>query len=324
MIFVIVIWRSKILFFLVIILTSNNANCFASNFGAKVGVSFSIGTHVNRIGIMGGMWFVANHVQLNGILHGNFSSKSFGPKQSRFELQMSEGIQYFFGNKNVLTNRICFMNPSSNFSNYGYGFSYTFKHYFDHIGLRQGTAIMHINIHNLILAHENDALLFSYLDKFRTGAFSIRYEFDSKQMQNYFYSNAISAKVQLFTGNSLSKKSVRRTDTKYPAQSGYLDLSEAECGSCSNGILMLEYETALPFNQNSRIQVGMDDERIRNRIQNKWIHDMKFVPQFFGRKANAHIPMITIDGKPYLFESNQLLRKSKPYFQFGMNEPMFW
>jgi hypothetical protein len=68
------------------------------------------------------------------------------------------------------------------------------------------------------------------------------------------------------------------------------------------------------------LQIGIDDEHIRHLLQNKWIHDMSWLPKRWEHFNNPHIPMLQKNGEAYLFKPQQQIRPAQFYFQLGCNE----
>ncbi len=51
---------------------------------------------------------------------------------------------------------------------------------------------------------------------------------------------------------------------------------------------------------------------------------MPMFPKKWNKADNPHYPMLKSDGNPYLFLEGDKLRKTKFYFQTGLNQPIFY
>ncbi|MBP6623644.1 MAG: hypothetical protein KA198_00640 [Chitinophagaceae bacterium] len=294
------------------------------NLGYKIGFSASFGNTVQRIGACTGFYTQYNFIQFHVLMNGYYVRKSFGLARNHLELQSGEGIAFQFGNKHADYSSIALMNHASNYSQRDFNVGYTLKQYINGSNTSQSTALIHLSYRGLSLSTENDAFLFSYFDRFRTAAFNIRYEWLNNNQKYFNTSSAISAKLLLFTGDVLAKQSNRILTSRYPARNGYMDLSKSACGQCSHGIIAIQVESAMLGKQAVSFQAGIDDEHIRHRIQNKWIHDINWLPADKDHYKNPHVPMLQENGEAYLFESGTKVRKARSYIQVGMNEPDFY
>ena len=88
--------------------------------------------------------------------------------------------------------------------------------------------------------------------------------------------------------------------------------------------MLIEAMGSAGYSHQAFVQGGIDDEGIRHLFQNKLMHDMKFIPSKWEHMNNPHIPMLQPDGTAYLFKTGQLVRKPKPFFEIGLNNPLFW
>jgi len=59
-------------------------------------------------------------------------------------------------------------------------------------------------------------------------------------------------------------------------------------------------------------------------LQNKFIHDMRFIPKKWNRSKNCHIPMIDDKGAQYLYKEGQEVRKPKMYLNLFSNANVFY
>jgi len=291
----------------------------------KAGISYQIGSPVHRIGLNLGFVRALEFVQINWTTHLFYAFKNYGPSQKRMEWQFSPGVSLAFGKERSYAQSIELLNSASNFTNRQYAIGYTLKYYYDKIGTTQTSAIVHARVGQVYLAMENDAFVFKAWDRYRTGTFSLAYEFEAESFDhNILRYHRIALNGTLYTGftNHESKRRIKNSD--YPARFGYQDISEAPYGFVSHGILSLVYEGSLLWRQNMHAQIGLDNERIRNALQNKLIHDMPFIPKKLIKVENPHVPMLQENGKPYLFKEGEKIRKGKFVGILGFNAPMFY
>jgi hypothetical protein len=177
-----------------------------------------------------------------------------------------------------------------------------------------------VNIKEFKFATENDLFGFGqgWRDRFRTGGFLLEYRYDRFK----FGINST-----LWTDDySLCKKVL---DTDYPARFGYKEDSKTKFGGLSLGLISAQVKFLLPLNiypfgQNFQANIGVDSEKLRNLIQNKFIHDHAFIPKNWISRNPCHIPMEAKSGGQYLFGEDQSIRKSKFYFNLGANQGVFY
>jgi len=157
----------------------------------------------------------------------------------------------------------------------------------------------------------------NYWDEFRTGAIGLGYI----EKDIYF-----SAKSIFWTGSSHCGEEVkyREGKSKYPARWGYRDITDCPGGKYSHGIFSLGIITDAGFGQNVGGHIGIDTEQYRNAVQNKFFHDMYFIPSFMDNPKNLHIPMKTTDGSNYLYKEDQEIRPAKFVWQLGLNPALVY
>ena len=86
----------------------------------------------------------------------------------------------------------------------------------------------------------------------------------------------------------------------------------------------MQIKQLFPYQQVAQANFGVDDEHIRNVIQNKLMHDLPFLPQKWMQTEQPHIPMLAEDGKQYLFKENQKVKPTELYFNVAMNSSLFY
>jgi hypothetical protein len=283
------------------------------------GLSCSFGTKVNKIGVTvgGALWY--QYVQVNTQYYAYHCFNNLGPQGKRSETQLHLGILGAFGKIDSLDN--AFFDALSNQTKRKYAVAYAYKIYNDKIGTSQKSGAIGFCFGKVRFITENDLLAGKGSDKYRTGAFLFDYTHNNWQ----FVLNNI-----LWTSNPKAKGSHReKNNPNYPSRFGYYNCEGTPFSQYSHGILAAQVKfvasspTLLqlhPFDA----QIGIDDERIRNLIQNKLIHDMPLVPRKWNKANNPHVPMIDANGKPYLYQPNQQIRFAKVFAEVGCNSSMFY
>ncbi|MCK5781710.1 MAG: hypothetical protein KAH10_03930 [Flavobacteriales bacterium] len=282
------------------------------DWGIKVGVSFNIGTHFQRIGLMFQGYYFNKFAQGNIGTQAFYNFRTLGPKVQSWEIVPNLGVHFYWGSQEKL-----FYNPEfstiSIQSQSPWSLGYSLKYYWDTKGTSQASGLISINLKNYILSVENDIFIGTGEDKYRTGTFLFAYHKDDFE---------ISIATQMWHG--YANKAPRIKETEYPANFGYMDLSNVKYGRISHGVLAIRGKYYFNQNQSVQSEIGIDSEKIRHFFQNKLIHDMPFVPKSWNKAENLHIPMLQEDGSPYLYGESEKVRKSKLYLQFGMNQPTFY
>jgi hypothetical protein len=299
----------KIFFFVLIVFffhkTSIAQQYKEGVFGINVGIVVAFGTHFDRLGVALNSYYQIGSFQLNPELKLYFNAKNLGPNQKYLEGVASLGIVYGYGKKDTSNN--FFYSPISNQTQKINSFGYAFHYYYNPIGTKQitGTFAIQINQYNIIA--ENDLFAKPELDRFRTGAFLFQYRKDNFQ----FGINAT-----LFTG----QMGQRVTDESYPSNHVYENTIGGKYCEFSHGLLSAQVQYAGNYFQIYQGSIGVDSERIRHLIQNKFIHDFNSL----GNQINAHIPMLDEDGGQYLFKEGQKIKPMKFYFNGYSNPSIFY
>lgn len=280
---------------------------FTPNFGAQLGISFSLGTHQNRIGLMTKFYYQYEYIQVNLQLSGFYNLRAMGNHEKGFEGQVKLGVVGAWGQKDSIANP--FLNEVSNQTGRKYAIGYSYNYYFDNMGTSQFTATIGFEAWNARLIFENDYFSFMDEDKFRTGSMGLFY-----RLHNTLFGFSHIA----WTGNPYPKNSTKVGDNKeFPAKYGYMDMADAPYGNFSVGALALSVEHKIPYEQYVGASIGIDADQIRNALQNKAIHENKLL-------QNAHIPMIDSEGQQYLYREDQTIRPAEFYLQFLGNNGLFY
>lgn len=70
-------------------------------------------------------------------------------------------------------------------------------------------------------------------------------------------------------------------------------------------------------------EVGVDSEKVRHAVQNRFIHDMTFLPDKWVTMENPHVPMRDTEGGQYLFREGQTIKPAEPFVEVSMNPSLF-
>ncbi len=277
-----------------------------AQYGIFFSTSFLLGSTQLKVGFAVNAVYVYKNFQISSRLNYNLCKNSIGAPLKGREIQFN--IATVVGIKNYETKNFLQHTYFQNFTQNKYALGYSLNFYFDKIGTSQRTGTILLQIKNVGLYSENDIFGQRASDKFRTGAFKLKI-FDS------IYTYNITA--ILWTPNP--KNVPRVYDSLYPARWGYKDLTKQKFGKYSTGILSfgLQY---LDYQFN----IGYESEWIRYFIQDKFIHDMYFVPKWLNKARNPHYPMVSLNGEAFLFKKGQKVKKGKFYWLLEENGSLFY
>jgi hypothetical protein len=272
--------------------------------GARVGIAYSFGTHTNALGFCANAYIATNHIQFNlgGTIKYNFTG--LGHRTDFTESLVNTGVVLFSGKKtNPIPFELGFLNHQSS-SPYSLGYGYIW--YFDGLETRQRSGSWKVEIERISLTFENDLFGGQGKDRFRTGALLLSYR-DSLQ--------SVSLGVQLWTGETKGGRVFSESTNEFP--NGYKDLSTNYLGKTSHGIVFVGYTKKVALHVAPSFRLGVDSERVRHLFQNKISHNLCNIP-FRRTHKSVYYPMLSNEGYPVLNHSQ--IRKSKPYFQYSLNE----
>jgi len=175
-----------------------------------------------------------------------------------------------------------------------------------------------------LIVKENDGFAFLPWDQYRTGAITIGRYFINNSLYNTEPQHKVSLDILLYTGKTQGVPTEKVAESAYPSRFGYKKLNKSKYSKSSHGIIKLSYQTSTIFIQSAFASVGIDNEHIRNAVQNKLIHDLPFLPRKLIKIKNPHIPMRNTQGGDYLFEKDEKVRKGKIVWGLGLNRPLFY
>jgi len=165
---------------------------------------------------------------------------------------------------------------------------------------------------DISLIGENDLFSQPLLDKFRTGAFLIQYQY-----KNLFQS---AINCTMWTGKM---GNAVRDDKEFPYV-GYIDTTGGIYTQYSHGLLSTQIKFNIGYGQNAQLNLGVDAEQVRNAVQNRLVHDMIFLPRKWRKSINCHLPMIDNEGNQYLYKKNQKIRKPELYWNVFSDASLFY
>ena len=278
----------------------------SNNVGITSGVIFSFGSNVNSIGLTFKTFYTDYCYQLNLGSTLTWNLKSVGDRKKFWENRTYLGIALLGGKKN---NSIDFqLDGLTHQTTYNNALSFNYLWYFDNAGTSQRSGGWGFSLNKVNVYFENDVFGGQAKDRFRTGHFIVSYRYQNLKVGTGIY---------LWTGETDGTQWEKEFSKKCP--NGYKDLSMLHYGKTSHGILYGSISYNLPYGQNAFLKMGIDSEQIRHGIQNKFIHDLIFLPKKIERKT-PHYPRLNEEGFPD-FEKNKA-RKNKFYIQTALNEFM--
>ena len=279
--------------------------------GFNAGANLAFGSHVRRLGINLNFFYLNGDFQTNSEVRLYFNFKNLGPGGFHPEIVLAQGILYGYGKKEIYFNP--FLNSISNQTGHVNSFAYSYNAFFKTKKINQQTGIFSIEVNRVSLITENDILARGYYDRFRTAAFLIQYQFKDK------WQAAINC--TMWTGQH-SKKKASESPEFY--NGCYMDTTGGRYTNYSHGLLSAQFKYNLGYSQNVQANLGVDAEQIRNVMQNKFIHDMRFIPKKWNKAKNCHIPMLDGKGNQYLYSKDQKIRAPKLYWNVYSNANVFY
>ena len=279
------------------------------NYGFNVGFIGAFGTHVQRFGIVVQGYAAYEFAQINASvrLYDNF--KNIGPKGEDGEVNAALGLCLGYGTK--IKEKNLFLNSVSNQTGYKNSVSYSYNVWRNKIKTSQVTGIIAFQFNHFSFITENDLLAKPILDRFRTGAFLLQY-------QDKHFQYAINC--TMWTGKM---GEAVKNDSLFPSP-GYMNTVNGVYSNLSHGLLSAQIKYANQYGQYLQSNIGIDAEQVRNVVQNKFIHDMPFIPKKWNKVENLHIPMIDSEGNQYLYRKEQKIKKPKLFFNAYTSPNIFY
>lgn len=305
------LYRLLLLVILVIPCTAQVVPYQGSTIGFNAGLHFSVGSHIQRVGLFTNFYFIKNHFQANTELRYSYNFRYLGPRLKHGELQLSQGLLYTYGPANARLNP--FITVLSNQTAYQNSFGYVYQLYLNNIGTKQQTGIIAIQVQDYSLYVENDLFAKPALDRFKTGAIALLYNY-KMQWQG-------GIKAMLWTGQMGHKHS---TESMQIRSHCYMDTSGGKFTNYSHGILLAQFDYNLGYSQIGSLSAGVDAEQVRNALQNKLLHDQVFLPKAWRNYKNCHIPMLDKNGNLFLYSEGQQIRKPNLFINGALNQSVLY
>jgi hypothetical protein len=271
------------------------------NWGVQLGLSAQFGTHIQQIGIKLQAFYTQSFIQLNTGYLIHFNNLNLGARSNYLESRINIGAVLLGGKRDAIPTFI--LDGLNHQTAYRYGWGYNYLWYIDQAGTSQRSGGMAFHLAQWSLLLENDFYGGQGKDRFRT----------SHAQLNYHTENVnFSINTHLWTGETGGVR--RQENGKYSAQ--YKDISSNHLGKTSHGIAHVGIDYHFIFGNVLSLDAGYDHERIRHILQNRLMHDKKFVPQKI-RKVNPHYPMLDVNGEPSL--NGEDVKPGKIMLQIGSN-----
>lgn len=283
----------------------------SKNVGFNVSANFAVGSHFQRFGLNFNFLYINKFFQSNTELRTYFSFKNLGPPKIYNELVFAQGLVFGYGPKKDYYNP--FVNSVSNQTSHASSVAYSYNVYFNKIRTKQVTGIISLQFNNVSVVMENDIFAKQFLDRFRTGAFLIQYQ----------YRDIVQAGINCTMWTGAMGKSVKHEDTHFIG-SCYMDTTGGTFTEFSHGLLSAQIKYNIGLAQNVQINVGIDAERVRDVMQNKLIHDVGFVPKNWFHRYNCHIPMLDDKAEQYIYKPGQKIKNPVFYWNTFSNANLFY
>jgi hypothetical protein len=273
-------------------------------FGASLGLIVNLGTHINRVGVSVNTYYTDYFYQLNAGSIFTFNLNGFGGRKKFWESRSSLGLM-LLGGKHEITPDFQLDGLMHNTS-YNYGVGYNYLWYYDNAGTSQLSGGWSAHIKNFSILFENDVFGGQAKDRFRTGHLTLNYRYDLFKYTLGLY---------IWTGET--KNSIWQKVPLDKCPSGFRILEDLPYGRTSHGIVYGGASYNLGYGQIANARIGIDSEQIRHGFQNRFIHDLIFLPPNVERNT-PHYPRLDENGCA-VFEKDSV-RKDRFYFQLGLNE----
>ncbi len=281
-----------------------------ANVGFNIGINLSFGTHFQRAGVNLNFFYVNDHFQANSELRAYLSFRNLGPRFVYPELLLSQGVVYAYGAKRNFFNP--FINSVSNQSSYSNAAAYSYNAYFNKRKTTQQTGTIALEFGSMSILIENDILGHNYYDRFRTGGFLVQYQYKDQFQAGL--------NCTLWTGK-MGRTVSDTSSSRWPC---YMDTVRGLYTQYSHGLLSAQIKYNAGYSQNVQLNAGVDAEQVRDVVQNKFIHDLAFLPRKWAKPKNCHMPMLNSEGGQYLYQPGQKIRPPRLYLNLFSNAGVFY
>jgi hypothetical protein len=283
---------------------------YNTNQGFNIGLVSALGNRFQRIGFTFQTYYYYDFAQINAEVRVYHNFKNLGPPGQYNELVTSAGLVLGYGVKRTEHNP--FISVVSNQTNYTHSIGYSYNVYFNKIKTTQQTGIIALQFNKLSIISENDIFARPMLDRFRTGAILVQYQYKD------LYQFAVNC--TLWTGQMEHKV----TGDKDLPFSAYMDTTRSVYANYSHGLLSGQFKMALNNGQNLQGNIGIDAEQVRNFVQNSLVHNVLLGPKTFHQSKNSYIPILDKNGNQYLYKRGQKIKRARPYWNVFTGAGIFY
>lgn len=282
--------------------------CFSQNWrpqvGGHLGILIGFGSHQNDVGLKVDSYVGNDYLQINAGATYRYFLTNLGKRTNFGEWRLSTGAVIMWGKKKNSINMD--WDGALHQTRTPYSIGYQYLWYFDKLGTAQRSGAWNIGIQRIDILFENDVWGGQAKDRFRTGALIVSYR-DSMQK--------ISLGLTIWTGETRLSPWIRKTLPGMP--NGYRDLSKNAFGKLNHGILYGEYKRTIDFGQTAGMRLGWDSEQIRHCFQNRFTHDLIWLPKNIERNT-PHYPRLDELGNNVF--NRKAARKPLFYFKTFLND----
>ncbi|MGV3630201.1 MAG: polymorphic toxin type 23 domain-containing protein [Bacteroidota bacterium] len=296
---------------IVVLFTVFRLTGFTQGFGFQTGLMLNLGTHVNMMGWTFNAYYTKDFYQFNFDICRRMNFTSYGGRKYFFETRFAPGVVLMTGKQDQIPDFQLDGLLHNTAHRYSLGFNYLF--YWDDAGTTQLSGGWSLGLKKVNILFENDVFGGQAKDRFRSGIIEVSYR---ENQVKYF------ANLYIWTGET--RHSVWNKAPYAGAPNGYRSLETLPYGKTSHGILSVGVRSVLlPGYELPRVskfytvKAGIDSEQIRHFFQNKFSHDLIFMPKSYKR-TTPHYPRLGPDGKPVFGKKER--KKDRFYFQASLNE----
>lgn len=290
--------------FFIVIYCFGIYNLKAQKLGGQVGLVFSVGTHINAIGLSTNLSFQYGFTQINIQQTLKYYERSLGKRRYFMESRTALGLLLLAGKQNLVPDFQ--YNGLTHNSNYQYALGFNYLIYKDDVGTSQLSGAWSVHVKYFSLLFENDVFGGQAKDRFRSGLLQVTYRYQTFK----FFTN-------LFIWTGETKNSIWNKEAMPNCPNGYRSLADLPFGKTSHGIVSGGVLYNFMFNQYLSFQTGIESEQIRHGFQNRLSHDLILLPKSYPRHT-PHYPRLNEDGLPVFRKEDR--KKDHFYVQFNMND----
>lgn len=285
--------------------------CSAQDFGFRTGMILNLGTHVNAVGWTLNAYYARDFYQFNIDWSHKLNFTGYGKRRYFYETRFAAGAVLMAG-KDLQSPDFELDGLLHNTARpYSLGFNYLV--YWDDAGTSQLSGGWSIGLKKVNILFENDVFGGQAKDRFRSGVVEVSYRYREMKFFTDLY---------IWTGET--RHSVWNKEPYEGAPNGFRSLETLPYGKISHGILSVGMRSLilpsydLPYvSRVYSLKAGIDSEQIRHYFQNKFSHDLVFMPKSYKR-TTPHYPRLDAHGKPVFTKGER--RPDRLYFQASVNE----